>query len=321
MNGTPFRQLMVLTLVVVYLALPGQKQGFSGQPVAGPYVVVLGVAQDGGFPQAGCAKQCCRPAWQGKIPPKHVASLAIVAPQTRQRWLIDATPDFKAQLRMLDEMAPPNGSPGLDGIFLTHAHIGHYTGLVHLGREVMGTRDVPVYAMPRMKAFLQQNGPWDLLVRLRNIQLRPLTAGTAVPLNKSLAITPFPVPHRDEYSETVGYLIKGPNRVVAFIPDIDKWEKWPTRIEDLIAQVDIAFLDGTFYANGEIPGRDMAEIPHPFITESMQRFARLPAKEKSKIHFIHLNHTNPALQEGSKAYREIIKAGFKVAVEGQKVGI
>ncbi|RMD93824.1 MAG: MBL fold metallo-hydrolase [Calditrichaeota bacterium] len=290
-------------------------------PPAGAYVAVLGVAQDGGYPQAGCTRQCCRPAWEGKVAPKHVSSLAVVDPQKQRRWLIDATPDFKAQLRMLDEMAPPQGTPDLQGIFLTHAHIGHYTGLMHLGREVIGAHHVPVYAMPRMKAFLEQNGPWDLLVRLENIRLYDLQNNIPVTLGQGLSITPFLVPHRDEYSETVGFLIAGPHRKVAYISDIDKWERWSTRIEDLLARVDLAFLDGTFYANGEVPGRDMSEIPHPFITESMHRFAGLPAREKNKIYFIHLNHTNPALQPQSEAYRTIREAGFHVAREGEKFGI
>ncbi len=61
---------------------------------------------------------------------------------------------------------------------------------------------------------------------------------------------------------------------------------------------------------------NMAEIPHPFIVEAMQRLAALPAAEKSKVRFIHLNHTNPALRLESEAARAIAKAGFRVALEG-----
>src|SRR5207253_749477 len=126
-------------------------------------------------------------------------------PQSRQRWLIDATPDFPSQLRTLDEAAPrAANAPLLDGILLTHAHIGHYLGLAQLGREVLGAHAIRVYAMPRMRAFLEANGPWDQLVRLHNIELTPLTAGVEVALNERIAITPLVVPHRDEYSETVG---------------------------------------------------------------------------------------------------------------------
>jgi len=285
---------------------------------AGPFVVVLGVAQDGGVPHAGCASECCREAWTNSALRRRVSCLAIVDPKTSERWMIDATPDFPAQLRALDEIAPIKNQPALTGIFLTHGHIGHYTGLMHLGREVIGARDVPVYAMPRMMEFLSISGPWDQLVRLRNIILQPLHDGVAVKLNERISVQPFLVPHRDEYSETVGFRISGPQRAVIFIPDIDKWEKWTIRIEDVLSKVDRAYLDGTFYADGEVTGRAMSEIPHPFIVESMQRFSTLPKVEKEKIRFIHLNHTNPALRDDSEAARRIKDAGFDIAKEGER---
>ena len=291
-----------------------------------PFVVVLGIAQDGGFPQAGCKKDCCAEAWVDQSKRRHVACLAIVDPVSSQRWMIDATPDFNDQLRMLDELAPFPGVPavpgvGLAGIFLTHGHIGHYTGLMHLGHEAMGAKNVPVYVMPRMGEFLSTNGPWDQLVQYKNIELREMVADQPVQLNERVSVTPFRVPHREEYTEVVGYRIDGPNGSVLFIPDIDKWERWDRRIEDLIAEVDVAYLDGTFYAEGELPNRAMADIPHPFIVESMGRFGSLPAAQRKKIHFIHLNHTNPALPAGSAAREAITDAGFSVAGELERVGL
>ena len=284
-------------------------------PGRNPFVVVLGVAQDGGFPQAGCIKERCTAAWSDPAKRKHVSCLAIVDPRTHQRWLIDATPDFRGQLRMLDAIETPAGTPGLAGILLTHAHVGHYTGLMFLGHESIGAKAVPVFAMPRMGEFLSSNGPWDQLIGYGNIKLRPLAADTPVKLNERITITPLPVPHRREYSEVVGFRITGPNKSILFIPDIDKWERWDRRIEDLIADVDIAYLDGTFHADGEIPNRDMSQIPHPLIAETMKRFESLPRSERAKIRFIHLNHTNPALDPNSAAARAIRAAGFAVAAE------
>lgn len=285
------------------------------------YLVVLGIAQDGGVPQAGTREHR---GWKNPRFKRLAVSLGIVDPRTSQRWLVEATPDFREQLHRLDTLFPVAGRPGLDGIFLTHAHVGHYTGLMHLGLECMGARDVPVYAMAHMREFLSKNGPWDQLVRYRNIELLPLEDGAAVRLNDRLAVTPFRVPHRQEYSEVVGFRIDGPNRSVLFIPDIDKWEDWDregTRVEDLIVKVDVAFLDGTFFAQGEIPGRDMTAIPHPLITASMERFRALPSREREKIRFIHLNHTNPALLPGSKARRIMEEKGFRVAEEMERIGL
>ncbi len=299
--------------MIVSLITAGPVQVSAGEP--DPFVVVLGIAQDAGYPQAGCPKKCCAAAWGDPARRRHVACLAIVDPNTHQRWLIDATPDLREQLHMLDAIEPPSTTPGLAGILLTHAHIGHYTGLMFLGHESIGAKHVPVYAMPRMREFLTGNGPWDQLVRFGNIKLQPLTADMPVKLNERITVTPLRVPHREEYTEVVGFRIAGPKRSVLFIPDIDKWDRWNRKIEDVIAKVDVAYVDGTFYADGEIPSRDMSQIPHPFISESTKRFATLPTEERAKIRFIHLNHTNPALDPNSAAARAVRSAGFAVANE------
>lgn len=282
-----------------------------------PFLVVLGIAQDAGYPQAACQKSCCMYGWENPQARRHVSCLAIVDPETSQRWIIDATPDFKEQLRSLDQIFPVAESPGISGIFLTHGHIGHYTGLIYLGREAMGAKEIPVYAMPRMYHFLSNNGPWDQLVKLKNIEVKAIKNEIPIKLNDRISITPLLVPHRDEYTETVGYRIQGPSHSALFIPDIDKWEKWDTSIESLINRVDIAFLDGTFYEEGEIPERNMSDIPHPFIIESLAWFKNLDNSEKSKIHFIHLNHTNPALIPGSNAQKDVEEKGFRIAQEGK----
>jgi pyrroloquinoline quinone biosynthesis protein B len=172
-----------------------------------------------------------------------------------------------------------------------------------------------------MRSFLTNDGPWSQLVSTNNIALQRLTADSTLQLTPQLQVTPFRVPHRDEFSETVGYLISGPNHKALFIPDIDKWEKWDRRIEDLIAEVDYAFLDGTFYDAAELNTRDISQIPHPFVSESMQRFAALSAAEKAKINFIHFNHTNRLLVTDSEETKEVIRQGFQVADFGEQFGL
>lgn len=290
-----------------------------------PFVYVLGTAQDAGYPQAGCRKDCCADAWEDPSLKRYATSLAVCDPTSNQAWLLDCSPDFKYQLRMVEQLgldsqvADTLSEPmQLSGIFLTHAHIGHYSGLIHLGREVMGTSEVSVYTMPRMKKFLTSNGPWDQLISLNNIKLQPLQADGAVKLNDRLSVTPILVPHRDEYSETVGFIVQGPNKRVLFIPDIDKWSRWDRKIEDIVKDVDVAYLDGTFFGNGEIPGRDLSQIPHPFIQESLQRFGSLPVQIRQRVRFIHLNHTNPALKAHSAARRIISEAECNVAEQGEQ---
>jgi len=296
-----------LILFLLFFSACSQKVNQS------PYVIVLGIAQDGGVPHASCSKSCCINRWDKPEKKVMVTSLGIVDPNTNETWMIDATPDFPKQFELLTQ----NNQEKLKGIFLTHAHMGHYTGLMHLGREVMGAKSIPVYAMPRMKKYLSSNGPWSQLVILDNIVLNKLKNGKKEKLNKRMSITPFLVPHRDEYSETVGYKIQGPDKSLIFIPDIDKWEKWDKDIVNIASENDYALIDGSFYTANELPGRDMSEIPHPFIIESMAKFKSLSNNDKFKIHFIHLNHTNPALTNNSNAQNQIKNTGFNIAQRGQ----
>lgn len=279
-----------------------------------PYIQILGVAQDGGYPHMGCEKSCCAPAWQDATRQQYVVSLALVEPATKQWWLFEATPDIKEQLYEFRKST--NGSyPYLpSGIFISHAHMGHYSGLMQLGREVLGSNEVPVFVLPRMDKYLHENGPWSQLVSLRNISLRKLMADQSLTLTPSILVTAFTVPHRDEFSETAGFTIEFSGKKVLFIPDIDKWEKWSVKIEDAIQQVDIALVDATFYNATELPNRSMSEVPHPLVVETLARFESMP-ELKSRIHFIHFNHTNPLLWNKSEQ-EAIRKKGFNVAETG-----
>ena len=250
-----------------------------------------------------------------------VASVGLVDPRFEKRYLFDATPDFPAQVRALLRSGAFDAGKVPDAIFLTHAHIGHYTGLMHLGKEVLNTTLVPVYVMLRMELFLQRNGPWKQLVKQENIKMIPMTDLQPIPMSPDLSIAPFLVPHRDEFSETVGYLIKGPDKKALFIPDIDKWETWKTSILQVLKEVDYAFLDGTFYDASEMPDRDISQIPHPFITETMRLLDILPEEERNKVYFIHLNHTNPALDPDSEATKQILEKGYHVARMGMEFGL
>jgi pyrroloquinoline quinone biosynthesis protein B len=289
-----------------------------------PFVFVLGTAQDGGLPQLGGNADEDKAARADPKLRRLVASLLIVDPGSDERFLIDATPDIRDQVEIADRTAPrpPTAAAGrpplFDAIALTHAHVGHYAGLIQLGREAYGANAQRILASERTARFLESNGPWDLLVKLNHIRLERLTPGIVVRLNDRLSLTPIIVPHRDEYSDTFGFIVKGPSRSILWLPDIDKWEKWDRRIEDAIASVDVAYVDGTFFNADELPGRAMSDVPHPLIVESLSRFAALPANERAKIEFVHLNHTNPAATPGSSANRAVEKAGMRVAREGER---
>lgn len=277
------------------------------------YIVVLGTAQDGGFPHIGCSRDCCLAFYQGKASKQKVVSLGLIDIDSQQKFLFEATPDITTQLAELENNHLKKESI-IDGIFLTHAHIGHYTGLQFLGREALGKKNIPVFAMPKMKSFLENNGPWSQLVDLKNIKISNIKHDSAIAFNPNLKVTPFLVPHRDEFSETVGYKIEGEKKSVLFIPDINKWKLWKKDIIEEVKKVDYAFLDATFLKDGEIP-RPMSEVPHPFISETVDVFKNESFETKQKVIFIHFNHSNPALQPNSKERKEIEKLGFQFASE------
>ena len=283
------------------------------------YLYVLGVAQDAGYPQAGCYQSHCMPGWQDPLLRRGATAIALVDPAAKAKYLFEATPNLPEQLYAL-ELQAPSEQYSLEGVFLTHAHIGHYGGLMFFGHESMGSKNIPVYAMPRMHSYLSSNGPWSQLVKYRNITLRPLLPDRSVKLG-GLSVTPFLVPHRDEFSETVGYTITGMNKSALFSPDINKWARWELDIAEVVQDVDYALIDATFYSDGELPGRDMSKIPHPLVTETMAALDGLSAEDKQKVWFIHFNHTNPLLREDSKESQTVISKGFNIAFEGLRLGL
>jgi len=307
----PINSILLLAL----LSLLGCQERKEKPAIAsGQYLTILGIAQDAGYPQVDCKKECCEPFHIGIEKKKRVTSLGLVDVTSNEKWLFDATPDITSQIDELNRNHSGQG-PILNGVFLTHAHIGHYTGLMYLGREVVDAKNIPVYTMPRMKQFLETNGPWSQLVSLRNIQLKEIQAEIAINLNSRLKVTPFIVPHRDEYSETVGYKVEGPNKSALFIPDINKWQLWEKDIVNEVKKVDYAFLDATFFKDGEIP-RPMSEVPHPFITETVKLFENEDQATRSKVIFIHFNHSNPAILQTHRLKDSIQDLGFRFAEEG-----
>ena len=281
------------------------------QTIESDYIQVLGIVQDAGYPHIGCEKDCCKVVSPGDY---FVSCLGLVDKTNNKRYLFDATPDIHNQINLLEKFPEANL---IDGIFLTHAHIGHYTGLMYLGREGLGGKNIMVYALKRMARFLTKNGPWDQLVKLNNISIQTISNKEFVKLSANIFVIPIRVPHRDEYSETVGYKIIGKSKKILFIPDIDKWDEWKKSIIEEVKLVDYAFIDGTFY-NGSELNRDMREIPHPSIEETLQLFSNQPLVERNKIYFIHINHTNPILTN-KNGIRDLVESlGFNIAERGLK---
>ena len=284
----------------------------SSAPVAGgvraPEAVVLGIGEDGGRPQIGCRRACCADA-----DPVTPACLALIGSDGR-RWLIDATPAIGEQLRLLDSIVPRESeTPVIDGVLLTHGHLGHFTGLAQLGREALAADGVPVWAQPRLRRVLESDAPWSLLAEHGHVVFRD----DPVVLGGGLSVEVMPVPHRDEISETVAFRVEGPTGSVLWLPDIDSWELWDRDVIDEVARVDVAYLDATFYDDGELD-RDMSAIPHPRVVDTVTRFVERAPELAARVRLIHLNHTNPVLRPGSPERAFVEDAGLSVALTGER---
>ncbi len=284
----------------------------SSAPVAGgvraPEAVVLGIGQDGGRPQIGCRRACCADA-----DPVTPACLALIGSDGR-RWLIDATPAIGEQLRLLDSIVPRESeTPVIDGVLLTHGHLGHFTGLAQLGREALAADGVPVWAQPRLRRVLESDAPWSLLAEHGHVVFRD----DPVVLGGGLSVEVLPVPHRDEISETVAFRVEGPTGSVLWLPDIDSWELWDRDVIDEVARVDVAYLDATFYDDGELD-RDMSAIPHPRVVDTVTRFVERAPEVAARVRLIHLNHTTPVLRPGSPERAFVEDAGLSVALTGER---
>jgi len=276
-----------------------------------PIIYILGIAQDAGCPSALCQKTCCK-----NIPLTscfYATSFALIIPKGSENEVIlfDCTPDFKYQMMKLQSII--NFSK-ISAVFLTHAHIGHCLGLINFGREVLNTNNLDVYCFERMNDFLTKNGHYSQLVKLNNIKLNPLFEEKPVKIDENVQITPFLVKHRGEFSETCGFRITGPKKSVIYLPDIDDLKEQNVDFKLIIKNNDMIFLDGTFFNEKEIGAcRNVKEIPHPFVEDSMKFFENFEVAERNKINFIHFNHTNGCLKENTEERKQVLEKGYQIA--------
>jgi len=279
--------------------------------LANIFIYVLGTAQDGGYPHAGCEEDCCNLAWENPSLKRLPSSIALINKSEKKYWLFDVTPDIKEQIHMLNQF-----NCSLAGVFITHAHSGHYMGLINFGLEVMNLDNIPVYTMPRMRDYIKSNSMLNQLILNKNINIQSMQNEKRINLSQNIFIKPFDVPHRNELSETVGFEIRGSKQSIIYLPDIDSWDGFEDKLSNIIKKNDILFIDGTFFTKDEIVNRDISKIPHPEILETISHLSYLSDNDKKKIYFIHFNHTNKILSN-KESYDKVLDLGFSISKEGQ----
>jgi pyrroloquinoline quinone biosynthesis protein B len=231
--------------------------------------------------------------------------LPIIDPATREYWLIDAPPQLEQAIRPLTHLS-------LKGIFLTPAHIGHYTGLIFLGKEALNTQNLPVYCSPRMDFFLHQNQPWAALIQNQNIVTHQILSHDSTFLSSKLTVAQIAVPHRPDFTDTFAYFVIGPKKSLFYCPDIDYWPVNNPSFQAICDLNEYLLLDATFYSPEELPGRDLTKIPHPFVTDTVKQL-RDYSKKTTLIHF---NHSNPLLNPDSQETQKTLSQGFQIAQLG-----
>lgn len=268
-------------------------------PADGPTVEVLGIAQDAGVPHLGCRCDRCEVA-RKSTEARRTAS-ALLLESDGNRYLFDATPDLPTQIAAVP-----------DGVFLTHAHLGHLPGLLYFGREAADAADLTVYCTAGLADLIRENATFSALVAEDCIDLREVGDQSTVAAG-NVDVTAKTVTHREAFpTGTLSYGIDGPHRSLYYVSDVDEWT------EDVIAEIaraDVALVDGTFWSVDELDR--VAEVPHPPIRDSMDAFDDF----ETRVIFTHLNHTNPVLDPDSPERERLEDRGYGVAAAGQRFGL
>ncbi|MFB6076838.1 MAG: MBL fold metallo-hydrolase [Candidatus Nanohaloarchaea archaeon] len=215
-------------------------------------------------------------------------------------YLFDVPPGIRCQV----------GEEYIDGVFLSHAHLGHVTGLLYFGKEAFNADNVSVHCSATVHEFLQENPPYRLLLDRGNIEVDQFEAGDAINV---MGLTVRPVEVLNEgyvTTDTNAFVIETADTRLFYMSDIDEWT------DDAVAAVadaDVAIVDGCFWSREEIERYE--NVPHPPVQESLEILGDLD----TEIYFTHMNHTNPILDPGSPERQQVEDAGFHVAEEGMEI--
>lgn len=276
-------------------------------------VTLLGVAQDGGRPQAGCTLACC----QGLSAEQASFPVALGITDGSSNHLIEAT-------RFLGQQLSIWGQSEVDNVLLTHAHFGHVDGLGLFGKETMNAKGVGLHISSEMEHLVDRTPQWALMVDQGVFSPQAFHDGDALQLSPHVTIQPIRVPHRDELSDMHAFVVRGPNRSLLFLPDHDTWEETlgrhnATSIRSWLRslRVDIALIDGTFWSSDELAGRNQENVPHPPVSKTLEMLGSRKEGDPEFL-FIHLNHTNPLYGAGSEATQLLQTSGWGIARQGQR---
>jgi len=266
-------------------------------------LILLGSGQDGGSPQMGS------PSAGTKRTASSVALVSDLWPPV----LFDASPDLRGQYvdHVADHQMLAGGDP-FGAVFITHGHMGHYAGLLQFGKEAANTSETPLYGDATVLDFLGANEPWASLFANGNLTQRLIPAD-GVDFGR-IAVKAIAVPHRADFTATNAYSICVDGSPWAlYVPDIDAWDLW-SEATDVVASHDLSLVDATFGSMDELPGRSIADIPHPLVGDTLTRFSEVA--HKTQMVLIHINHSNALNDSHSDLTAFALSTGFTIGADG-----
>lgn len=273
-------------------------------------VCVLGSAAGGGYPQWNCRCRVCEAARAGESRPRTQSSLAIRG-EDGPWFLVNASPDLRQQLEMLDARVDGVRAPPVAGVLLTDAEIDHTAGLL-LMRE--SATPIRVYGGAPVERALRET-LLRMLERFSGVDWNALQTERELPLEgSSLAVEPFVVSE-----DQTGFVFRERGGTVTYVPGL-------ARLDDAIvarfAASDVVLVDGTFWHDDDlarlgISDRTAGDMGHvPLTGGTLEMLAGL---ERPRKILVHINNTNPILLEDSPERAEVVRAGVEVAYDGLEV--
>ena len=302
-------------------------------------VKILGSAAGGAFPQWNCACPNCRSLRTGTFQGKARSQTQVGVSADNQNWfLLGASPDLRSQIESTPELQPQNGirqSP-IAGLVLANADIDHVLGLLLL-RELQPLR---IHATASIRRILREdNSMFAMLQRIANqASWTDFAPGEIFPLRnaedkdsgikcRALSLgTHFPAYVSAERQQTLaaneaslGFIIDSPSgKRLAYMPAVPEISDALMKDFD---QIDVLLLDGTFWSDDELiriqgSGQTARQMGHVPVSGPEGTLVRLAQLRRPRKIYLHINNTNPMLNEAGPEYRQVRGAGWEIAEDG-----
>ncbi len=301
------------------------------------HIHLLGTGAGGGFPQWNCNCKNCRGLRQGTIKSSARTQSSITISGNGEDWvLFNASPDIRAQLEAFPPLQPARKvrDTGICAIILCDAQIDHSTGLI-----ILREHDQPwdVYCTAAVHEDLTSGYPlFNILGHFRGVNWHEVKTDQkpfTIPKADNLVFTAVPLrseappysPHRHNTvpGDNVGFKVEDTStgKNLFYAPGLGEIEP---QVLDYMANADVILVDGTVWTNDEmsregISDKLASEMGHLDQSSEKGMLSLIKPLEKPRKILIHINNTNPILDEDSPERKELDAAGIEVSYDGMDI--